>query len=186
MGKFLNNSRYLYDKNGQLSVVVLEVSNTFDEKHIYILKNTPNSPTSTKITLGFEKKLFVSPFNERDGSYRIETTDPLQNPDNMKMNAQISLLDDSGKLKLHASLRSEVPGVLLEDMGLRETLRYSLLSGWIILGTEIRTLAQAARLFIGLKLPIYKKPVVLNHLSLGRHMEQHERYVFMCELNVLS
>ncbi|CAG8454932.1 3922_t:CDS:2 [Dentiscutata heterogama] len=71
---------YCYDINDELKVLVLEVNNTFGEKHLYILDRDNEADKS--IRLGFDmsftiKRAFhVSPFNDRKGIYKAFCKDP--------------------------------------------------------------------------------------------------------------
>ncbi|CAG8665632.1 7364_t:CDS:2 [Dentiscutata erythropus] len=71
---------YCYDINDVLKVLVLEVNNTFGEKHLYILDRDNEADKS--IRLGFDmsftiKRAFhVSPFNDRKGIYKAFCKDP--------------------------------------------------------------------------------------------------------------
>ncbi|KAI5852711.1 hypothetical protein DFP73DRAFT_570923 [Morchella snyderi] len=74
---------YLYSAQQELKLVVLEVNNTFGEKHLYILHsdNPANPPARKGYTFAgeMEKTFHISPFNHRSGSYHIQVRDPLDN-----------------------------------------------------------------------------------------------------------
>lgn len=61
--------------------MVLEVNNTFGEKHLYILHsdNPANPPARKGYTFAgeMEKTFHISPFNHRSGNYNIQVRDPL-------------------------------------------------------------------------------------------------------------
>ncbi|RIB29751.1 hypothetical protein C2G38_2027469 [Gigaspora rosea] len=71
---------FCYDNTDALKVIVLEVNNTFGEKHLYILDRDSEADKSTR--LGFDmsftiKRAFhVSPFNDRKGIYKAFCKDP--------------------------------------------------------------------------------------------------------------
>lgn len=68
---------YCFDRDDALDTVVAEVSNTFGERHVYVL-DAPASGSRGNGTLTWdEKKVFhVSPFLEMDGTYRFALAPP--------------------------------------------------------------------------------------------------------------
>lgn len=98
---------YCYDEHDQLLCIVVEVSNTFSEKHLYFLDKenqllnsiTPLEPASaldresTNAEITYEqnmkfkenKAFHVSPFNNMDGHYRFQLT-PLMDAVNIHIN----------------------------------------------------------------------------------------------------
>ncbi|GEL07864.1 DUF1365 family protein [Salisediminibacterium halotolerans] len=80
---------YCYDNVGELLCIVVEVSNTFSEKHLYFLDNNNQLENSIRLierdhaeityepNMRFkENKAFhVSPFNNMEGYYRFQLTD---------------------------------------------------------------------------------------------------------------
>lgn len=79
------------DKRGEFWLVVLEVHNTFSERHIYVLEagtnedgsDTQDAPSSTTAKRGgydyqwtFPRSFHVSPFNDRGGYYRLFLKEP--------------------------------------------------------------------------------------------------------------
>lgn len=74
---------YLYSAQQELKLVVLEVNNTFGEKHLYLLHsdNPANPPARKGYTFAgeMEKTFHISPFNHRSGNYNIQVRDPLDN-----------------------------------------------------------------------------------------------------------
>jgi len=64
------------DEAGALPVVVIEVHNTFGERHLYTLRpNTDGPSTGGPFTAGMDKELFVSPFIGMDGRYAVHVRD---------------------------------------------------------------------------------------------------------------
>lgn len=90
---------YLYDKDMKLRLIVLEVNNTFGEKHVYLLDaegSETMSPRSGYDYAGVMRKSFhISPFNHRSGDYLIQCRDPIR-PNT----------DDEPKLDIHVIVRS--------------------------------------------------------------------------------
>ncbi|KAJ9104116.1 hypothetical protein QFC19_004100 [Naganishia cerealis] len=73
------------DKQGQgprLLCMVLEVHNTFEERHLYVLRTGLNEDDPSTLTSGhtyswtFPRSFHVSPFNNRKGYYRLAVQDP--------------------------------------------------------------------------------------------------------------
>ncbi|KAJ1979133.1 hypothetical protein H4R35_001638 [Dimargaris xerosporica] len=60
----------------QLCCVVYEVHNTFGEKHIYVMTQSADTPSTPRFPTHTLPRVFhVSPFNDRQGYYRAETHD---------------------------------------------------------------------------------------------------------------
>ncbi|CUS10759.1 unnamed protein product [Tuber aestivum] len=72
---------YLYSPQQELKLVVLEVLNTFGERHLYLLHaDDPSNPAPRKgytFAGEMEKTFHISPFNHRSGNYNIQVRDPL-------------------------------------------------------------------------------------------------------------
>ncbi|PWW77990.1 DUF1365-domain-containing protein [Tuber magnatum] len=72
---------YLYSPQQELKLVVLEVLNTFGERHLYLLHaDNPSNPVPRKgytFAGEMEKTFHISPFNHRSGNYNIQVRDPL-------------------------------------------------------------------------------------------------------------
>ncbi len=89
------------DERGTLRVVVVEVHNTFGERHLYTLR--PTEPTQGKregagFTSAMDKAFFVSPFISIDGRYAVHVRDE---PDRLRL--AINLRQD-GQPMLSTSL----------------------------------------------------------------------------------
>lgn len=61
-------------RDGTLAALVHEVSNTFGERHFYVLP--PRAESGGAVTQTCEKRFFVSPFLEMDLSYEFHITPP--------------------------------------------------------------------------------------------------------------
>ena len=61
------------DASGELSSVVVEVHNTFGERHLYTLQ--PERTGGRTFSAEMDKELFVSPFIGADGHYRVTVRD---------------------------------------------------------------------------------------------------------------
>lgn len=60
-----------HDKQGALRAVLCEVHNTFGERHTYVCAHPDQRPITADDTLTGEKHFHVSPFYQREGSYRF-------------------------------------------------------------------------------------------------------------------
>lgn len=87
------------DGAGVLRVVVVEVHNTFGDRHLYTLRADADGDGAARpFTAGMDKAFFVSPFISADGSYRVHVRDER---DGLRL--AISLAQD-GQLLLSTSL----------------------------------------------------------------------------------
>lgn len=60
-----------HNAGGELIAMLAEVSNTFGERHNYLLHNPAGAPLQDGQVLKAEKALHVSPFNKVEGGYRF-------------------------------------------------------------------------------------------------------------------
>jgi len=65
---------FCFDREGAIAALAHEVSNTFGERHFYILP--PLAGANGHIAQQCDKRFFVSPFLEMDLSYEFEVTPP--------------------------------------------------------------------------------------------------------------
>ena len=87
------------DRDGALRIVVIEVHNTFGERHLYTLRPVPGNDLATRpLTAGMDKAFFVSPFISMDGRYGVHVRDQ---PDGLRV--AINLRQD-GEMLLSTSL----------------------------------------------------------------------------------
>jgi len=97
---------YLYSASRELKLVVLEVLNTFGEKHVYILRaDSPTNPPARKgyLFAGTMEKIFhISSFNHRSGSYVIQVNDPIANPDDPSLDVHMAVYDKEGRKSMVA------------------------------------------------------------------------------------
>ena len=78
------------DAEGRLQVVIVEVHNTFGERHLYTLQRQPDGESFRS---GMAKAFYVSPFIGLDGRYRVHVRD-----DARGLRIGIDLRDDDGPL----------------------------------------------------------------------------------------
>lgn len=70
---------FCYDKNGDLAVVLYEVSNTFGSRHTYILEaNTQSKRSDSIIRHKTSKELYVSPFMAMHTHYAFRIQPPCE------------------------------------------------------------------------------------------------------------
>lgn len=60
-----------HDRQGELVAMLAEVSNTFGERHHYLLHHVAGEPLQDGQVLQADKALHVSPFNQIEGGYRF-------------------------------------------------------------------------------------------------------------------
>jgi hypothetical protein len=108
------------DASGELRVVVVEVHNTFGERHLYTLRPRQGDPAAP-FAAAMDKAFFVSPFIDVSGRYAVHVRDE---PDGMRL--AIALRQD-GQPTLSTSLvLRKVP--LTDRALLRMLVRYPLLT----------------------------------------------------------
>ncbi|KAI5477217.1 hypothetical protein MNV49_006590 [Pseudohyphozyma bogoriensis] len=150
-----------------LSAVVLEVHNTFGERHLYVLRCGVDE--DDKVAAGFEhqwtfpRAFHVSPFNDRSGFYRVSLSDPLASspcpssssslPLNPSLSIRIIFLTSSHQKKIYAALSG--PGVPLTSSTLLSALLYT---PFALLLTTPRILYQAMKLHYSKKLDVFPRP----------------------------
>ncbi|HYL40629.1 MAG TPA: DUF1365 domain-containing protein [Candidatus Binatus sp.] len=107
------------DAAGTLARVIVEVHNTFGERHLYVLR--PAGDASPTFRAGMAKAFFVSPFISLDGSYAVQVRDDAQG-----VRIAISLRQDGSPI-LSTSLRLE-RRPLTDGSLLRLLLRHPLIT----------------------------------------------------------
>ena len=141
--------------------MILEVNNTFDERHVYFLKAQDKSGDSTaelklesmevaitkpqRFTKTWPKDFYVSVFNSRKGSYSISASDPFfpimsgTGP----INTTITLNSSKAHAKLVARVFSASPPIDPSTMSAWQKTRFLLAWWWVGLATFPRTIQQA-------------------------------------------
>jgi DUF1365 family protein len=133
---------YIYD-NDDLTAIVLEVHNTFGEKHIYVV---PYSPSSQSIS----RRFHVSPFNDRLGTYQLKIRSPEHG-----ISIKLTLVTPEARLKLVATLES-VSEAAVTDV--TAVLSLCISCGWWIFLTFPRILFEAWKLHYRKRLPVFMRP----------------------------
>ncbi|WVW79530.1 hypothetical protein I302_101499 [Kwoniella bestiolae CBS 10118] len=155
---------------GELLCVILEVHSSFDESHAYVLK--PNSEYRQEPIKGYDlafripRQFHVSPFNSRDGFYRVDLINPFPhsdlehyrtNPPQFKTCIKLYTTDD--QIKFVAVLTSgPSPPVALEPRNVLLLLRT--ISKWpfTLMSVNARTFYQAYKLHYLKKLALFPRP----------------------------
>ncbi len=82
---------YCYHRNGELMAVLYEVSNTFNQRHTYLVTVDENDGETLKHSC--DKRLYVSPFIENHGRYEFSIKRPAD-----ELYLHIRQTDDDGPL----------------------------------------------------------------------------------------
>jgi len=151
---------YCHDRDGVLRAVLAEVSNTFGERHNYLLAHADGRPVGNGETLERRKVFHVSPFNEVVGGYRFRfhrqpaaggvVAGATPEAGELRL-ARIDYADASGDL-LHTSISGRV--VPLDGAALR---RAFFAYPWQPLGVLARIHWQALQLWRK-HVPFFSKP----------------------------
>ena len=167
---------YLYNKR-RLEAMIVEVSNTFDEKRMYFLRDTTDpsdTSTASSLTARWAKDFHVSPFNSRKGSYGMTSLDPFNAPPaGEKISNSIQLYSSKNALKIVARIVSSAPAIDPSTMGGQDILAFLVSWWWVGFVTFPRIVREAAKLFFRRGLSVWYRPEVRKE-SIGRHATQEE------------
>jgi len=133
---------YIYDP--EHVATVLEVHNTFGEKHIYVVSHSDGA-------VSIPRRFHVSPFNDRLGTYQFRST---LSPEN-GISVELTLVTPDNKPKLVATLKS------LSESRMDDTLavlRLCIVCGWWIFMSMPRILWEAWKLHYRKGLSVYVRP----------------------------
>lgn len=140
---------YCHARSGALRAVICEVSNTFGERHNYVLSVADGSDIAPDSSLTVDKQLHVSPFCEVRGHYRFRF---LQ--DDARSHARIDYCDGANEQdRLILTTIAGKPQALNARSTLRTFLRYPLFT----LGVMARIHWQALVLWRK-RVPWFRKP----------------------------
>ncbi|ESZ94072.1 hypothetical protein SBOR_5548 [Sclerotinia borealis F-4128] len=173
----------LYSRDREMRAVLLEVNNTFDERHSYFvtpkdaepskIEETKNKPS--RFTSKWSKEFYVSPFNSRTGSYSISATDPFfpslsgSNPLDLTL-----ILSSTERPFLVARVFSDGPALDPSTMSVLQKTQFLLSWWWVGFATFPRTLVQASKLFFTCSLPWVSRPEPLK-ATLSRHADTTQK-----------
>jgi DUF1365 family protein len=119
---------------------VLEVHNTFGEKHIYVVPQHQDR---------IPRRFHVSPFNDREGTYHLQISPP------PTIDVKLTLVTPENKPKLTATLKSGESRDINDTIGI---LKLCVSCAWWIFLTMPRILIEASKLHYRMKLPVYMRP----------------------------
>ncbi len=149
---------YCLNGEGRRVRVVVEVSNTFGERHVYIPRSVEGAAPGAPPRYRTEKAFHVSPFNTMDGTYAFLFSDAGEELD-IRIN-----LDRGGERIFEARLRGRYQA--LTFMHLAKTFfRHPLMPHM----TVPRIYREALRLHFRHKLPIYSKPVPASTMTIRKN-----------------
>ena len=155
---------YCYDQTGKLGAILYEVSNTFKERHTYLIKADPANPDRL-LRQRSDKVFYVSPFMPMDANYQFRMRPPA---DRVAVCIRQSHQNES---LLHATFTGERRA--LSDRSLISTLcGYPMMTFKVIGGIHW----EALRLWKK-GVPLQKREKLgTNRLTLGQSLEatQHE------------
>ena len=156
----------LYSPDKTLAAMILEVNNTFDERHNYFLKVDPKTAATVRadhpprFIQHWPKDFHVSVFNSREGSYSLSASDPiypaLSGPGNL--NATITLSSSKSHPKLVARVFSTYPALDPETMSVSEKTTFLAKWWWVSFLTFPRTVQQALTLMWTKKMRFVSRP----------------------------
>lgn len=175
--------------------MILEVNNTFGERHMYFLAPgnedsadritaaptstayTSRNPPARKVIKGaWSKDFHVSPFNSRNGSYSLAAGDilgPCQ-PGARQIDNNITLKSSKGPGKIVARLFSEGPPIDPTALSRLQKLAFLASWWWVGLVTFPRIVKEAWVLFFRRHLHVWYRPEPLKE-SMGRMADASER-----------
>lgn len=181
---------YLYDANKTLAAMILEVNNTFGERHMYFLTREMSADdkvrdgTAKLFKQKWPKDFHVSPFNSRQGSYELLANDPLapSMEGTGPLSATLVLRSSQDHSKIVASLTSERRGAgdarpyAFDPAAMSVWQRTVFIASWFWVGfvTFPRIVRQAGTLFFSKRLQVWFRPEPLAR-SMSRVADDTEQ-----------
>lgn len=151
------NFYYCMGENDSFKCIIAEVNNTFNERHIYLLKNNKVRLNAYFGHFAKEKEFYVSPFNQVEGEYEFFFSDI-----NKKLSVKINYFKN-GKLAFFADMQEKKAFNLNSKSLLKTVLLYPISP----LLTMARIYKQAFVLYFCRKLAIFKKPNPQSAMTIG-------------------
>lgn len=142
---------YILRQDGTPKAQVAEVNNTFGQRHIYIMDGTESFPAECSHAKAFH----VSPFNDMTGHYKFSFSAPA---DHLRIGIKLIRNDQT---IMDAAMWGD--GKELTTKNLWSTLLHHPFTASL---TMPRILHQAARLYFGKKMKIFRKPVPTSTLTI--------------------
>jgi DUF1365 family protein len=150
---------YIFDP--EHLATVLEVHNTFGEKHIYVISHPYDSGRRVSIS----RRFHVSPFNDRLGTYQFRTTSPEK-----RISIELTLVTPENKPKLVANLKAVSKSSIDNSAAV---LKLCVLCGWWIFMSMPRILWEAWKLHYRKGLPVYMRPEPVHEKgTIGRQVSR--------------
>ncbi|KAK8050504.1 hypothetical protein PG994_012234 [Apiospora phragmitis] len=176
---------YLYSSKKDLTTIVLEVNNTFGERHMYFVTADEVTNELEDITAGLEasgadysakggipsanhklqqrvipKDFHVSPFNSRKGAYSLIAHDPFSPflEGTGKINNTITLNSSKEHAKMVARVFSEGDAIDPTAMSNWQKVKFLAAWWWVGLVTFPRIVKEAGVLFFQRKLHVWYRP----------------------------
>ncbi|KIM29341.1 hypothetical protein M408DRAFT_8355 [Serendipita vermifera MAFF 305830] len=153
---------FCYDKTRSLILVLLEVHNTFGERHVYVLKagvgEDHTRPEGVDHQWTFPRQFHVSPFNDRSGYY-VCAVSGSSHPQSVYPNTplptiRLDLLTSDRQSKLTAITRARTS----EPLGVSSLLTTLIQHPFLLFLSLIRISYQAAKLHYTKRLDVYPRP----------------------------
>ncbi|KAG0652240.1 hypothetical protein D0Z07_1242 [Hyphodiscus hymeniophilus] len=169
----------LYSAQKELKAFVLEVNNTFDERHIYFVKpdvvpsKTPGLDVAPKLIKTWPKDFYVSTFSSRAGNYSISATDPLYQSMTSSGVVNTTVTLKSAHASLVARIFSSGPALDPALMTIWSKTKFLMAWWWVGLATFPRTLVQALKLLIRRKMQWVFRPEPRRN-TMPRHADSAE------------
>lgn len=186
---------YLYSAERDMTAMVLEVNNTFDERRMYFLtandatqdvnkgpevdhtdmENNGSVTKSKPLRRAWPKDFHVSPFNSRKGGYSLVAHDPFAPmlEGTGLINNTINLISSKSHAKLVARIFSQGEAIDPTTMTAWQELRFLSAWWWVGFVTFPRIVKEAAALFFLRKLHVWYRPEPLKQ-SMGRRADETE------------
>ena len=155
--------------------MIVEVSNTFDEKRMYFVRNEENKASdSAMLIANWDKDFHVSPFNSRKGSYGLKALDPFNWPlSGERFDNSIQLYSDKHAKKIFARV-SSTSAMKPSSMSSKRTFIFIFSWCWVGFLTFPRIIVEAAKLFFWRRLSVFYRPEV-HASTISRHPTSDER-----------
>ena len=149
---------YCLTQDHELSAVVAEVNNTFNEKHLYVLKSPEENAPGYAAHYRTNKAFHVSPFNSTAGQYEFFFSEPAE-----EIDIRIILHRDGEKIfeaKLWGKSKTLTAANLAAIM-----LKHPLMPHLSV----PRIFLQAGKLFFQKKLAYLDKPIPMSMMTIRKH-----------------
>ena len=148
-----------YDQSSELSTIIVEINNTFEERHTYIL--TEPKKVNSKYIFQKEKCFHVSPFFSREGEYKFRFSDIRE-----KLDIAIDLVQNYNGDKNCTVFTSRLFGEIQKEVTTRNIVSVLVSYPVNALLTIPRIYWQAIRLYFQRRLPVFMKPDIISEKTI--------------------